>query len=88
MAADVKNAELQMLNTGDVNFSGAALTALSPARLAAEENPHLKNCDFKNVYDAYAIKDIYSPDASITDCTFDNCGGGIYFEGDADKDSM
>ena len=88
MAADVKNAELQMLNTGDVNFSGCSFDGVIASPFGSRGKSTFENCDFKNVYDAYAIKDIYSPDASITDCTFDNCGGGIYFEGDADKDSI
>lgn len=88
LAADVKNAELQMLNTGDVNFSGCSFDGVIASPFGSRGKSTFENCDFKNVYDAYAIKDIYSPDASITDCTFDNCGGGIYFEGDADKDSI
>ena len=86
--ADVKNAELQMLNTGDVNFSDCSFDRVIASPFGSRGKSTFENCDFKNVYDAYAIKDIYSPDASITDCTFDNCGGGIYFEGDADKGSI
>lgn len=88
LAADVKNAELQMLNTGDVNFSGCSFDGVIASPFGSRGKSTFENCDFKNVYDAYAIKDIYSPDASITDCTFDNCGGGIYFEGNTKKDDI
>ena len=87
-AADIQNAELQMLNTGNVNFSGCSFDGVIASPFGSSGKSTFENCDFKNVYDAYAIKDIYSPDASITDCTFVNCGGGIYFEGDADKGSI
>lgn len=83
--ANVKNAELQMLNTGDVNFSGCSFDGVIASPFGSRGKSTFENCDFKNVYDAYAIKDIYSRDASITDCTFDNCGGGIYFEGNTEK---
>ena len=88
LAADVKNAELQMLNTGDVNFSGCSFDGVIASPFGSRGKSTFENCHFKNVYDAYAIKDIYSPDASITDCTFDNCGGGIYFEGNTEKGSI
>lgn len=84
-ATDIQNAELQMLNTGDVNFSGCSFDGVIASPFGSRGKSTFENCGFKNVYDAYAIKDIYSPNASITGCTFDNCGGGIYFEGETDK---
>lgn len=85
---NIKNAELQMLNTGNVSFSGCDFDGVIVSPFGSKGKSTFTECDFKNVYDAYAIKDIYSPDASITDCTFDNCGGGIYFEGNAEKESI
>lgn len=85
LEANIRNAEFQMLNTGDVNFSGCSFDGVIASPFGSRGKSTFENCDFKNVYDAYAIKDIYSPDASITGCTFDNCGGGIYFEGETDK---
>ena len=87
-AENIKNAELQMLNTGNVSFSGCDFDGVIASPFSSREKATFTECDFKNVYDAYAIKDIYSTDASITGCTFDNCGGGIYFEGNADKESI
>lgn len=83
--ANIRNAEFQMLNTGDVYFSGCSFDGVIASPFGSRGKSTFDNCDFKNVYDAYAIKDIYSRDASITDCTFDNCGGGIYFEGNTEK---
>lgn len=85
LEADIRNAEFQMLNTGDVYFSGCSFDGVIASPFGSRGKSTFENCDFKNVYDAYAIKDIYSPNASITGCTFDNCGGGIYFEGETDK---
>lgn len=85
---NIKNAELQMLNTGNVSFSGCDFDGVIASPFSSRGKATFTDCDFKNVYDAYAIKDIYSTDASITGCTFDNCGGGIYFEGDTDKESI
>lgn len=87
-AENIKNAELQMLNTGNVSFSGCDFDGVIASPFSSREKATFTECDFKNVYDAYAIKDIYSPDASITGCTFDNCGGGIYFEGNTEKESI
>ena len=87
-AENIKNAELQMLNTGNVSFSGCDFDGVIASPFSSREKATFTECDFKNVYDAYAIKDIYSPDASITGCTFDNCGGGIYFEGNTEKKSI
>lgn len=87
-AENIKNAELQMLNTGNVSFSGCDFDGVIVSPFGSKGESAFTECDFKNVYDAYAIKDIYSPNASITGCTFDNCGGGIYFEGNTDKESI
>ena len=83
-----RNAELQMLNSGDVNFNSCSFDGVIASPFGSRGQSVFTNCNFKNVYDAYAIKDIYSPDASITGCTFDNCGGGIYFEGNTEKKSI
>ena len=85
---NIKNAELQMLNSGDVNFNSCSFDGVIASPFGSRGQSVFTNCNFKNVYDAYAIKDIYSPNASITGCTFDNCGGGIYFEGNTEKKSI
>ena len=77
-----------MLNTGNVSFSGCDFDGVIVSPFGSGGESAFTECDFKNVYDAYAIKDIYSPNASITGCTFDNCGGGIYFEGNTEKESI
>ena len=43
----------------------------------------ISGCSFSNIYDAYAIKDIYTGSAVISNCTFSNLSGGVYFEGPA-----
>lgn len=82
---DLKNAELQMQNTGEVYFSGCSFDRVIASPYSSSAKSTFIDCSFSNIYNAYAIKDIYSPNASIISCTFENCGGGIYFEGSAAK---
>ena len=87
-AEDIKNAELQLLNTGSVIFTGCTFDGVIASPFGSRTSARFEKCDFSNVYNSYAIKDIYSPVAVITGCTFTNCGGGIYFEGGVAKTSI
>ncbi len=84
----VKNAELQLLNTGDVTFINCGFNGVIVSPFNSTTNSTFTGCDFSNAYNGYAIKDIHSASASISACTFTNCGGGIYFEGDAAKKAI
>lgn len=84
-AAEVKNAEFQLLNTGDVKITNCTFDKVIVSPFSSATSTTITNCEFSNVYDAYAIKDIHSPNAAVTECTFENCGGGIYFEGSGNK---
>ena len=88
-ADQVRNAELQMLNTGAVSFIGCNFDGVIVSPFNSSTSTYIEGCNFSNVYDAYAVKDVYSPNATITGCTFTNCGGGVYFEyrlGDTPRD--
>ena len=87
-ADDIKNAELQLLNTGSVAFTGCTFDGVIASPYGSEADAHFESCGFSDIYDAYAIKDIRSPEAVITECTFTNCGGGVYFEGATAKTSI
>lgn len=84
----VKNAELQLLNTGDVTFSNCGFDGVIASPYASTTNSTFTGCNFSNVYNGYAIKDVRSASASISSCTFTNCGGGIYFEGATAKGAI
>ena len=82
---DIKNAEFQFLNSGKVTIDNCSFDGVIVSPFSSRDTTTITKCTFKNVYNAYALKDIHSPNASIQYCTFDNCGGGIYFEGDTSK---
>ena len=85
----VRNAEFQLLNSGNVTITNCTFEKIivSPFGQQTErENDAnrtftVTNCTFSSVYNAYALKDIYPASAFITDCSFKNCSGAIYFEG-------
>ena len=87
-AAEVPNAELQLLNTGDVTFTGCTFDRVIVSPFSSATTTSVRGCSFANVYDAYALKDIHSANATVTGCTFTNCGGGVYFEGDAARGAI
>ena len=87
-ADSIKNAELQLQNTGSVAFTGCTFDSVIVSPYGSRANARFEGCGFNDVYNAYAIKDVYSPGAVITGCTFTNCGGGIYFEGTDAKTSI
>lgn len=92
----IRNAEFQLLNTGNVTFTNCSFTQVivSPfgnqADRAADKarSATITGCTFKDVYNAYAIKDIYPATATITGNTFTNCSGCIYFEGSVARDTL
>ena len=83
--ADARNAELQFLNSGDLTITGCTFDRAIVSPFGCHGTTEITGCQFGNVYNAYTIKDIYSTNATISGCSFDNCGGGIYFEGDQPK---
>ena len=84
-ADEIRNAEFQFLNTGNVTITDCTFekVIVSPYGGAVENagrSVTVKGCKFSNVYNAYAIKDIYPATATITGNIFTNCSGAIYFE--------
>ena len=86
----IRNAEFQLLNSGNVTITNCTFEKIivSPYGQDAERSSKdeartftVTNCAFSNVYNAYALKDIYPASAFITGCSFENCSGAIYFEG-------
>ncbi|WP_242955482.1 S-layer homology domain-containing protein [Flavonifractor sp. An52] len=87
-AEETPNAELQLLNDGDVTFTNCTFDKVIVSPFSSTTESTFTECDFENVYDAYAIKDIHSADTEITGCTFTKCGGAIYLEGSTAKNKI
>ena len=87
-AEKTRNAELQMLNTGDVTFTECTFDKVIVSPFSSTTESTFTQCKFANVYDAYAIKDIHSANTEITGCTFTTCGGAIYLEGSTAKEKI
>lgn len=92
----IRNAEFQFLNTGNVTienctFDKVIVSPYGPGN-AVDTNEQrsftVENCTFSNVYNAYALKDIYPATAKITGNTFINCSGAIYFEGSVPRQEL
>ena len=86
---EVRNGELQFQNSGDLKITGCSFekVIVSPynkgASVSDDTETLISSCSFSNIYNAYAIKDIYTGSAAISNCTFSNLSGGVYFEGPA-----
>ena len=93
-AEETPNAELQLQNNGDVTFTNCTFDQVIVGSYLQGNNTTpggtttFDTCQFRNAYDAYAIKDVYSTNLTVTNCQFDHCGGGIYLEGTLDKGTI
>ena len=90
-------AELQLNNSGNTSFAGCTFDKVTVSPYGKGNNNGNTNeqniasftgCEFANVTDKYAIKDVYAGNVTVENCTFTNCGGGIYLEGNAKKDTI
>lgn len=85
----IRNAEFQFLNTGNVTLKNCTFEKVIASPFGDQQDRSgdanrsltVTNCTFSNVYNAYALKDIYPANAVIKDNRFVNCSGAIYFEG-------
>lgn len=85
----IRNAEFQFLNKGNVTLKNCTFEKVIASPFGDQQNRPgdanrsltVTGCTFSNVYNAYALKDIYPANARIEDNHFENCSGAIYFEG-------
>lgn len=82
---EARNAELQFLNDGDLTLVNCDFNRVIVSPFSCYGTTTIELCDFSDIYNAYSVKDVYSENATISICTFNNCSGGIYFEGNNDK---
>ncbi len=91
---ELSNAELQFNNLGSLTIDNCTFdkVVVSPynhvGTTSTAENKNsfsIYGCSFENIYNTYAIKDIYPANVTITNCSFDNLSGGIYLEGNSER---
>lgn len=100
-ASEIVNAEFQFENAGNVTIENCTFNQVlvSPygqnAPQGTSEKPNdntrqfiVRNCTFNDIYDTYALKDIYPYSVEITNNSFNNCSGAIYFEGVAERGNI
>ena len=86
-ADQIRNAEFQFLNNGSVTITNCTFEKIIVSPYGQANNTPtdrtftFTGCTISNVYNAYALKDIYPATATISNNTFKNCSGAIYFEG-------
>ena len=76
----VKSAQLQLETkaAGDIVIDGCSFDQVVFTSFNNNDgSTTIKNSEFKNIYNSYAIKDIRGTKVSVTDTTITNCGGGI-----------
>ena len=83
----VKSAQLQLETTGDgdVTIEGCSFDHVVFTSWQNSGETVIKNSAFKNIYGSYAIKDLGGSSVEVSDCTFENCGGGIMLDGNSGR---
>ena len=76
-ADEVKSGQLYLENSGDVTFTGCTFDRVVLTSWKCTGTSTVTNCEFYNVYNSYAIKDIRGANINVTGCTIKDCGGGI-----------
>ena len=86
-ADDVRSAQLYLMNSKDTliencTFDHVVFTSFNNSNGSTT----IKNSEFKNIYNSYAIKDLVGKNGiEVSGCTFENCGGGIMIGHDNDN---
>ena len=93
---EIRNAEFQFLNSGSLTVTNCTFEKIIVSPYGdqnnragdAQRSATVTGCSFSNVYNAYAVKDIYPATAEISNNTFNNCSGAIYFEGSIPRQKL
>lgn len=79
----IRNAEFQFWNTGNTTLTNCTfekiITSPFGNGMPSDKTFTVTGCTYRNVYDAYATKDIFQSTTVISGNTFQNCSGAIYF---------
>ena len=69
--------QLYFMNSGDFTFENCTFDKVVLTNFNGTGTSKVINCEFANVYNNYAIKDIRGANINVTGCTIKDCGGGI-----------
>ena len=76
----IKTAQLYLRNSGNTTIEGCSFDHVVFTSFQNIGKTVIKDSSFKNIYDSYAIKDLGGSSVEVSDCTFENCGGGIMLD--------
>ena len=77
---DMLDAELQLENTGSVQFTGCTFENVAVSPIASESAVSFNDCRFSGL-GGYAVKDVNAPAVTVTESEFTDCSGGVYMSG-------
>ena len=86
-ADNVRSAQLYLMNSKNTliescTFDHVVFTSFNNS----DGSTTIKNSEFKNIYNSYAIKDLVGKNGiEVSGCTFENCGGGIMIGHDSNN---
>ncbi len=69
--------QLYFMNSGDFTFENCTFNKVVLTNFNGTGTSKVINCEFANVYNNYAVKDIRGANINVTGCTIKDCGGGI-----------
>ena len=77
---EIKTAQLYLRNSGNTTIEGCSFDNVAFTSFDNTGTTVIKNSAFKNTYGTYAIKDLGGSGVEVSNCTFENCGGGIMLD--------
>ena len=80
--------QLYLMNTGDVTFEGCTFDKVVLTSFECAGTTTITGCQFSNVYNNYAIKDVRGANVIVTGNTITNCGGGIMVSSKTSVDKL
>ncbi len=71
---NIKGAELQFLNSGSLTISNCSFDSIGISPFSVKTSVSLVDCQFKNVWDNYALKFVKAQSIKVSGCEFNNVG--------------
>ncbi len=71
---NIKGAELQFLNSGSLTISNCSFDSIGISPFSVKASVSLVDCQFKNVWDNYALKFVKAQSIKVSGCEFNNVG--------------
>ena len=80
--------QLYFMNSGDFTFENCTFNKVVLTNFNGTGTSKVINCEFTNVYNNYAVKDIRGNNISVVDCSFTDCGAAIMVSSTGDVESV